>query len=72
MMTKRILGILNSNHTRRERVLTRVLQVKERARVKVKGKVRVAANRQGINPHARFAAYLTETLIIPRNEATVK
>ena len=53
-------------------VLTRVLQAKERARVKVKGKVREAANRQGIDPHARFADCLTETLIIPRNEVTVK
>ena len=56
---------------RREMVLTRILQAKERAKGKVKRKVRVAANRQGINPHARFVDCLTETLI-PRNEATVK
>ena len=57
---------------RREIVLTRVLQVKERARVKVKGKVREAANRQGIDPHARFADCLTETLTTLRDVVTVK
>ena len=67
-------NIKQQPYEERERALTRVLQAKERAKgkVKVKGKVRVAANRQGINPHARSADYLTETLIILRNEATVK
>ena len=69
-----ILIVLNNNLSRMERELPRAHLAKEKAKVKVKakGKVRVVANRQGTDPHARFADYHTEIPITLRKEVIVK
>ena len=41
------------------------------AKARAKAKGREAASRQGIDPHARFADYLTEIPITLRNEVIV-